>query len=171
MFAPLNMERIYIREKVRFCFLFQFYSLFFSQYSSRVARSSYACKFLKYMRCEIMQVSSLQFCCSMYTHLITIALISVPVSIISIHLGNRMNNSENRDIRVKSFNNIIDDNSVAGVVLAIVDVINNILVILITIIIGTKCWLLKFTRTALHAHFCTLGVSRLQECRSSRFIH
>lgn len=59
----------------------------------------------------------------------------------------------------KIFESIIDENGFTGTVFSICNVINNILVILITIIIGTKCWRLHFTRTALHAYFCTLGVS------------
>lgn len=72
-----------------------------------------------------------------------------------------MNTSATDSNPYEVFEAIIDENSISGIIFAITDVINNILVVLITIIIGTKCWILKFTRTALHAYFCTLGVSRI----------
>lgn len=58
------------------------------------------------------------------------------------------------------FNAVTKVQTVSGIIFAVVDGLNHILIFSITLIIFCKCRALDYSRTALHAHFCTMGVSK-----------
>lgn len=60
------------------------------------------------------------------------------------------------------FNAVTKVQTASGIIFAVVDALNHLLIISITLIIFLKCRSLDYARTALHAHLCFMGVSK--EC-------